>query len=225
MNGLSPLPTRRAIPPPLVRRPIATPQPLLLVVEGPHDVTFLQQVSRILHAGDFHVIDLFEAEAESKILFLPVGGGYLWNWVERLAPLGLREFHLYDRELPPETLRRQAYIERLRDRPRCRAHLTSRRSLENYLPADAIHRLAHVRVAVTADNDVALDLAIAWWNSSPGRCHWGALSDRRRKKLRERAKRFLHQRVVPQLTPADIARSDPLGEISGWLREIGRWIG
>jgi len=234
MNSLSPLPALRPIPPPAIRtssgsvatQPFSTlhPRPVLIVVEGPHDVTFLQQVSRILHTANPDLIHLYHAEAQGKILFLPVGGGYLWNWVERLAPLGLQEFHLYDRELPPETSRRQAFIERLRRRPRCSALLTSKRSLENFLPVDAIQRLAHVTVEVTDDNDVALDLAIAWWNGSPRSKSWSSLPDRRRKKLRERAKRFLHQRVVPQLTPDDIAESDPHGEISSWLQEIGRLI-
>ncbi|MCA9095281.1 MAG: hypothetical protein KDA68_17460 [Planctomycetaceae bacterium] len=234
MNSLSPLPALRAIPPPTIRnfsgsaatysRSTIHPRPVLIVVEGPHDVTFLQQVSRTLHAAKPDLIDLFHAEAQGNILFLPVGGGYLWNWVERLAPLGLQEFHLYDRELPPETSRRQAFIERLLQRPRCTARLTSKRSLENFLPADAIQRLAHVAVEVTDDNDVALDLAIAWWNGSPRSKSWSALPDRRRRKLRERAKRFLHQRVVPQLTPEDIFQNDPHREISGWLQEICRLI-
>ncbi|MCA9095634.1 MAG: hypothetical protein KDA68_19275, partial [Planctomycetaceae bacterium] len=143
MNSLPRLPALRAIPPPAISKPTLNPRPLLIVVEGPHDVTFLQQVSRILSAANPELIDLFQAENQAKILFLPVGGGYLWNWVERLAPLGLQEFHLYDRELPPESARRETFIERLRRRPRCTARLTSRRSLENFLTSDAIQRQAH----------------------------------------------------------------------------------
>jgi len=222
------LPPLRAIPPPTDSPSIAPgklfssvpPRPLLIVVEGPHDVTFLQQASRILAPPDPQIVDLVQAEARHQVLFLPIGGGYLWNWVERLAPLGLSEFHLYDRELSPETSRRQALIDRLQGRAGCRAYLTSKRSLENFLPGDAIERHAHVVVSVTDDNDVSLDLAIAWWESRPRSQAWFALPERRRKKLREQAKRFLHHAVVPQLTPRDIARGDPAGEIRGWLREI-----
>ena len=224
------LPSLRGIPPPMVHRPTvplkSSPiaRPLLIVVEGPHDVTFLQQISRILAADDPQILDLAQAESRHQVLFLPIGGGYLWNWVERLAPLGLPEFHLYDRELSPETSRRQSFIARLRLRPGCRAYLTAKRSLENYLPADAIARHAQVRDPVTSENDVALDLARAWWDRSPRSQGWTALLDRRRKKLREQAKRFLHQTVVPQLTSHDIARGDPAGELHGRLQEIGALI-
>lgn len=195
-------------------------RPVLIVVEGPHDVTCLQHFSRVLQAENENLPNLSEWEAAQRVLFLPVGGGFLWNWVERLAPLQLPEFHLYDRELAPESGRRQQFIDRLQQRPHCRAQLTRKRSLENYLPGGLLRHLFRVNFWQTDAIDVALELAIALWNSRSRSQPWPDLPDRRRKKLREIAKRRIHAEALPHLTAADLRRRDPAGEITDWLRTI-----
>ncbi len=83
--------------------------PVLLVVEGPHDVEFLRRISRMLHAHDPELPDLGSLEQTSRLVFLPINGGNVRAWCRRLETLGKAEFHLYDREEPPEaSLREQA---------------------------------------------------------------------------------------------------------------------
>ena len=94
---------------------------LLVVVEGQHDVTFLRGISRILHTDDPMLPDLGKLERAGALVMLPVGGGDLLAWAARMAALGLPEFHLLDREMPPATERRQQAAEIVNQRPNCRA--------------------------------------------------------------------------------------------------------
>jgi hypothetical protein len=76
---------------------------VLVVVEGKHDIHFLRRVSRILHTEHDQLPDLGAWEEAGCLLFVPTAGGAFLTWAERPAGLGLPEFHLYDREIPPET--------------------------------------------------------------------------------------------------------------------------
>jgi hypothetical protein len=75
---------------------------LLVVVEGINDIDFLRRVSRILHRNDAALPDLADMESTGTVIFIPFGGSHIDVWSERLAPLQIPEFHLYDHELPPE---------------------------------------------------------------------------------------------------------------------------
>jgi hypothetical protein len=79
---------------------------LLVIVEGQHDVTFFRSISRILHADDPTLPDLGTLERAGSLVILPIGGGDVLAWAARMAALGLPEFHLLDRDLPPATERR-----------------------------------------------------------------------------------------------------------------------
>ena len=107
------------------------PRPLLCVVEGRHDVQFLRRLSATLAESDPTFPDLGKLESRGWLVFVPFGGGDVRAWSERFAPLGCPEFHLYDRELPPETMARRAAVTSANQRANCRAFLTSKRSLEN----------------------------------------------------------------------------------------------
>ena len=98
---------------------------VLLVVEGMNDIEFLCRISRMLHNYDRSLPDLCELQQRGEILFMPFGGGHVRAWSHRLKALGKPEFHLYDRELPPETEHRQAAVEAVNGRDRCRAVLTA----------------------------------------------------------------------------------------------------
>ena len=69
--------------------------------------------------------------------------------------MGCPEFHLYDREQSPETERRQGVIARLNARSCCRAVLTRKCSLENYLHPEAIEEVTGHWLAVDDDRSVA----------------------------------------------------------------------
>ncbi|HEV7226422.1 MAG TPA: ATP-dependent endonuclease [Pirellulales bacterium] len=204
--------------------PAACRDKLLVVVEGKHDVEFLRRVSRILHADDAHLPDLSELEQRGRLVFVPFGGGDILGWTDRLAGLGQREFHLYDREAPPETAIRQRAAAIVNARPDCRAFVTRKRSLENYLSPRAIYETRGVEIRFSDDDHIA-DLAARYGWSLLGRePAWESLPARARKRLRERAKRWLNTAAVERMTVERIDQCDPQGEIRVWLRTMARLV-
>ena len=195
-------------------------RPAIVVVEGVFDITFLQIVSALHHASDSSLPSLEAWEREGRIVVLPRGGGDNRIWATCLSPLGLPEFHLLDREAGETTRRREEFVATVNARPDCRALLTSKRSLENYFPADLINRSFAVRLDIGDDTPVVERLAeglLSKWGSPQV---WGALSRRSRRRWAERLKRWLYLRLLPQLTLQQLQERDPSGEIRGWLQTI-----
>jgi hypothetical protein len=113
--------------------PIAWAQPrILVVVEGPNDIEFVRRISAILHREDPKLPDLAVWEGRLDLVFVPSGGGDV-SLAFRFAGLKLPEFHLLDRDVSPATESRQCVAAMVNSRPGCRAVVTSKRSLENYL--------------------------------------------------------------------------------------------
>ena len=194
--------------------------PLLIVVEGPHDVAFLKRISALLHRQNPDLPDLGRAESEGRIMFLPAGGGNLWSWPHRLAPLSLQEIHIYDRELSPATEQRQQLVDAINARPRCRAVLTCKRALENYLHSLAVLQAGGVKIEFTDDDAVPQLVAQAVYRTLGTDVPWADLSHRARKRRCERAKVWLNTRAVECMTPELLQQRDPDGEIAGWLSTI-----
>ena len=146
---------------------IVVSHPLVLVLEGTNDCEFLFRLSQRLHAENPQITDLTRLHADGRILLVPTGGGNFDQWAVRFAALGCREVHLYDREIGPETLRRQQAIELVNSRPGCRGFLTSKRSLENYLDSQAILQAGGGEITVTDDECVGTELAHHWYELIP----------------------------------------------------------
>lgn len=193
---------------------------LLFVVEGTNDIEFLRRVSLLLHADDGSLPNLAEMEQRGELIFIPFGGGHVRAWSDRLAPLQRAEFHLYDHELPPETeLRRQA-AEAVNRRSRCRAVLTNKRCLENYLHPDAIFAASDIRVEFDDFDCVAEIAARELYRQRPGEIAWQLQARRSQSRMANRAKRWLNTTVVERMTPAMLRESDPNDEIQSWLLAI-----
>ncbi len=135
--------------PPLLR----TTTQVLVVVEGPNDIEFLRRISTILHREDPHIPDLADMERKDALVFVPSGGVDLSTGI-RFASLGLPEFHLLDRDLPPATQTRQQVAAIVNARPRCCAVVTSKRNLENYLHPQAIFEASGFSIEFTDEDDV-----------------------------------------------------------------------
>src|SRR5579862_314434 len=110
------------------RRPpramITKPRPkILLVVEGRNDIEFLRRISAIMHRQDSAVPDLAEMERAGRLLFVPTGGGDSSASL-RFVGLGLPEFHLLDRDVPPTTAARQRAAAIVNARSFCCAVIT-----------------------------------------------------------------------------------------------------
>ena len=212
-------PGQRAVRP--RRATAAESRPVLTVVEGGSDIEFLRRTSVILHADDARLPVLSHLERRGRIVFVTFGGDPR-NWVFRFAHLGHPEFHLFDREVPPATDIRRESAQIINLRPGCHAAVASKRSIENYLHCDAIREARGVDVRFSDDDDVA-DLVAerCFLRQHPGD-HWGELSTRARRRLRNRAKSWLNTLAVDRMSVARFAERDPAGEIRGWLRMIAK---
>ncbi len=142
------------------------------------------------------------------------------GWAERLNALGCRQFHLYDRESEPETSQRRQLAERVNARENCQARVTTKRSLENYLHADAIAAAGGGALDFDDDDCIASMLARSWYERVPQWTAWPVLTRRAKQRLLNRTKRWLNTQAVEQMTLELLMKRDPAGELLGWLAQI-----
>jgi putative ATP-dependent endonuclease of OLD family len=159
-------------------------------------------------------------ERQSELIFVPFGGGDLWLWVDRFAALGTPEFHLYDRESPPETELRRRAAALVNMRPSCRARLTSKRSLENYLHPAAIREASGIELEVSDNCHVADLIARHCHLRQGGEPPWDELPRPTHKRRRNRVKKWLVTKAVDRMTPERLAERDPDGEVRSWFETI-----
>lgn len=196
-----------------------SPLRTVVVVEGAHDVEFLKRISRILSQTDTVLPDLGELEAIGVVAFV-VNNGASIAFPAGLATTGPTAFHLLDRETGPTAIQREAALLAINASPNCRAALTSKRAIENYLHPDAVRDASGIEITFGDFDDVAETVAKATVNL--GECRsWESLSRRARRRLRDKAKKWLNRDAVDRMTPARLAERDPAGEVIGWLRTIG----
>jgi hypothetical protein len=187
----------------------------VVVVEGTNDAEFLRRIGRVLNGHDPPLPDLNQLELAGRLTFVTASAH------PSLIPFAWRgrQFHVYDREVPPVTDERRRFADALNARRDCRAVLTSKRAIENYLHPAAIQEAGGVQVSFSDSDDVAELVARA--SFQPGdACSWESLSKRGRRRLREKAKKWLNREAVDRMTPARLAERDPDGEVVGWLRTI-----
>ena len=196
----------------------------MFVIEGVNDISFLKRISSTLHADDPSLPDLEEMERQGELIFIPFGGGHVRAWSHRLAPLGLNELHLYDQELPPETDYRRKTAESVNQRERCRAVLTGKRSLENYLHPQAILDAGEVHTVFDDSSNVpevvAEQLYLRRQAALQEATTWEQLPAQLRGRRIHHTKKWLNSRAVERMTPALLRERDPDGEILSWLQTI-----
>ena len=201
------------------------PKPrLLVVVEGINDIQFLRRISRILHADQSMLPDLTELEHAGDLLFIPFGGGDLKLWADRLAPFGKPELHIYDRETPAEAKTRQRIQRWVNGRPHCRAFVTGKRSLENYLHPTSIRAACGLELTFDDQDSVPRRVARAL-HARNHEVPWDVLPFRLRKRRCDRAKRWLNTRAVEQMTVPLLAEQDPAGDVISWMQAVGELSG
>lgn len=197
---------------------------LLLVVEGMNDIEFLRRISLILHAADHGLPNLAEMEQRGELIFVPFGGGHVRAWSQRLAPLARPEFHLYDRELPPETDLRIEAAQTVNRRPRCKAVLTRKRCLENYLHPAAIRAAGNIDVTFDDFDCVAQLTARQLYQQRPGEIAWQLQARRAQNRMANRAKRWLNRKAAEHMTVELLSECDSDGEIVSWMESIAQLI-
>lgn len=203
------------------------PSPLLevlCVVEGMNDIEFLLRISRVIAGVRPNIPNLAELQQAGKLLFIPRGGGDLLAWADRLAPLGAKQFHLCDREVEPESRPRLHAAGIINQRPGCRAAVSQKRALENYLHAAAICEARGVEFEFGDEDDVA-DLAAArLFARRNANCGWAQLPARARKRLRDRTKKWLNTDAVDCMTCQRLDERSGFGEVASWLTAIGELL-
>lgn len=193
---------------------------LLVCVEGPTDVEMLVRLARLWRSQDQAIPDL---ESDPRIALIPLGGQVLRGWVEKryLERIGVPEFHLYDRDVPPgERPKYQDEVDKVNARGNGHsARTTQKREIENYVHPNAVVRvfsrvLGHTFSVAYGDFDDVVEVvgnAIAGGNGNP------------RKVVERRSlKDWLSRDVVSEMTLEELRQLDPGNEVKGWLEEIAR---
>lgn len=193
---------------------------VFVCVEGPNDVAFFRNMVRVLWDAEESVS--FDPDNTPEVVFLPLGGSTLRDWVNShyLKPLGRPEVHIYDRDeaSPPKYQRQVDEVNQRQDGSK--AFLTRKREAENYLHPDAILEVLGVDVKVSDENDVPEAVARAIHEQEKGAAPWDQLSDEKRKKKEGRAKQRLNSDVAGAMTVDRLRERDALDEVREWFGAI-----
>ncbi|HYW04391.1 MAG TPA: ATP-binding protein [Gammaproteobacteria bacterium] len=196
---------------------------VFVAVEGINDTIFLRHVSHMLNGEDPSIPALDKLEDGGELIFIPLGGGNLQHWAYRLEGLNIPEFHLYDRDTDDKTVQQQEAADKVNARPMCKAVLTTKRELENYLHADAIRAARPaLELAFKIDDkcDVATVVAKAVHEASNPATPWDEVPDKRRAKKADQVKTWLNDAAAACMTSGQLAERDPGGEVRRWLEAI-----
>ncbi len=111
-------------------------------------------------------------------------------------------------------------------RPGCRAAITTKRALENYLHPDCILEACGVELKQSDDSRHVPDaVARRLWERRQKPIAWDEVPIRARRRLRDKVKRQLIHDAASHMTPRLLRESDPHGEIRGWLTIIAELLG
>jgi putative ATP-dependent endonuclease of the OLD family len=191
-------------------------------VEGTNDVNFLKRLSKLLANSEADIPNLAIAEEEGRLIFIPLGGSNLSNWVGRLAHLNRPEFHLFDRDTaPPVPPKYEADAQRINAQAGGNAFHTDVREIENYIHPDAIRaEWPHVNWPGHGPySDVPCDLAIACVQAA-GK-NWADLDGKARQSAELGIKVKLNTKAVERMTPDLLTQSDPQSVLRNFLRQVG----
>ncbi|HAI69148.1 MAG TPA: hypothetical protein DCM38_06895 [Gammaproteobacteria bacterium] len=197
---------------------------VFVCVEGPTDVSFFYHVSRLFKEEVDNTLPCMETDP--RIIILHLGGSALKDWVKLnyLKKLKLPEFHLYDRDNDNKYQNTCDVVNARNDGSQ--AGLTQKREMENYLHPDAIEkgiRENGIGVKVEVNDDDSVIEAVCR-RKLEIRGLEGSEFKKGLKNCKERIKRKIADKVVPNMTVAMFKERDPKNEILGWLKEIDNFL-
>lgn len=197
---------------------------LFIGVEGRNDINFLRGISKILHAADDSIPNLYELEDRGQIIFFPMGGANLALWASRTRHLNIPEYYIQDSDLTDAgTSPHQQEADDTNSKLNCTAVLTQKREMENYLHPDAIKAARpDVDIQIGDFNDVPLLAAKAVHGASGSDNNWDDLTDEKKEKKDSKAKKWLNTDAVENMTPELLNERDPDGDVRGWLTKVGQ---
>lgn len=207
---------------------------LFVGVEGKHDIAFLKNISKVLRFEGIDVLDLEKMELDGELIFFPLGGSSLALWTSRLEPLSRPEFHLFDRDNElPAVSKYQGEADAINKRARCKAIITGKKEMENYLHYEAINEAYAQQSQITlnlAENfgdfdDVPAKIAEIVHGSSGSPKVWGDLGKEVRDKKISSVKRIINHQAVPLMTVKRLEEIDPDSHVLGWFDEMKKLSG
>ncbi len=197
---------------------------LIVCVEGPSDIEFLEHSSLLLNSDDNSLPCLRD---NVSIAMVSLGGGTLKHWVNKhyLRNLNIPEFHIYDRdeENPPKYQDAANNVNNRKDGSQ--AILTTKREIENYIHPEAIKEVTEISLSYGDMDDVGEMLAKETHSSSNDTQNpWDSLSnDKKREKIKNAKKRLCGE-ILKKMTLDMLNQQDTNGEIKGWLKEMNKMI-
>jgi putative ATP-dependent endonuclease of the OLD family len=206
---------------------------LFLGVEGKHDIAFLKYISGVLRRDGKDVLDLEEMELNGELIFFPLGGSSLALWTSRLEPLSRPEFHLFDRDTaPPEEAKYQKHADEINNRDRCKAVITQKREMENYLHYEAINeayeQVSNIELGLNENfgehDDVPLSIAKNVHELSGSPNQWEDLKADAKDKKISKAKRILNHVAAPLMTIDRLDEIDPDKQVLSWFQDMEQMI-
>jgi energy-coupling factor transporter ATP-binding protein EcfA2 len=183
---------------------------VLCCVEGPNDVHFCWNITRILANSDERIRDL---STDKTIAFVPLGGRSLEQWVEYhyLSELNRPEFHLYDGDFAGDAKIGSAINEVNARTDGSMAMTLKRRAAESYLHADAIERCFGVAVEWQSD-DCVPTAVMARMHETNSKIPLGG--GRMAKPHKNVVKRMLNNEVAALMTEEELKQVDPEQELA-----------
>ena len=191
---------------------------LLICVEGPNDVHFLNTMSDLLHRHDTSIPNI---RNDPRLAIFPLGGSTLKDWVlnDYLGKLKKPQWHLYDRDTdsPPKYEETCSSVNGRNDGSY--ACLTAKREMENYIHPDAIADIFGIRVSFGDMDDVPM-LVAKEVHTAGGGNPWDDVKAEKKKEKEGKAKRRLNIEATARMTIEQLQAADSQNEIQGWLRNI-----
>ncbi len=195
---------------------------VLVCVEGPSDVEYLQKYSAFFHAEDPSFVDILN---DQRVAIVPVGGSTLKQWVDKhyLEALRIPEVHIYDRDLgnPPQYEEACLLVNQRQDGSW--AVLTIKNEIENYLHPEAIKEALGIECEILPNEDIVTKIVMLD-RQSKGDQEWDILPAEKQKKLESALKKRLYREVLPRMTLERLREVDTDSEIEGWFRRLSNML-
>ncbi|WP_282062802.1 ATP-binding protein [Roseobacter litoralis] len=183
---------------------------VLVMVEGPNDVNFFDNIFTAVSVIDPTVLDI---SSSPQVAIVPMGGADLKHWVTRqyLQGFGCVEYHVYDRDCGLEDVANyQGYVDQVNAAENANtARLTSKRETENCLSSVAIFN--ELAIEIEVDDQINVPLAVS---------DASKLTDLAPDMGPGSAKRILNTEVAAGMTAELLSERDVEGDVVGWFREI-----
>ena len=195
---------------------------LLVCVEGPRDVAFLEHICKLLRMENDEIPDL---AVDPRIVVMPLYGSSLLQWVEShyFRNTSILELHIYDRDA--EEKYKEAYSEVNNRDDKSVAFFTKKTCIENYFHVELINETFDLQLS---EDDIAvhesdlMDVIVKEVKRKPKnntiRERIRAGSDPR--KWRDNAKYYLHEESLPRMTLDHLKRVDAYNEFRSWFATI-----